>query len=306
MTPFKPQNMALNSAVTPEGGEIGRAQALQAEAAGIDAHTDMNPVLLKPTSDTAAQVVIHGHTRADMSANAYHDYKAIALRAVLESYARLRARYDVIVVEGAGSPAEINLRERDIANMGFAEAADCPVVIIGDIDRGGVFAQFVGTLDCLSASERQRIVGFVINHFRDDRTLLDPGLAWLEERTGKQVLGVLPFLSGLHLDAEDAIDTTQQAPAPGFHRLRVAIPALPPHQQSRRLRSAARPFAGRRDVYGTGQTAAPGRPRDPAGQQEHARRCAVAHRAWLRGRHPTPLASWWQADRYAWRHADAG
>jgi len=305
VTPFKPQNMALNSAVTPEGGEIGRAQALQAEAAGIDAHTDMNPVLLKPTSDTAAQVVIHGHTRADMSANAYHDYKAIALRAVLESYARLRARYDVIVVEGAGSPAEINLRERDIANTGFAEAADCPVVIIGDIDRGGVFAQLVGTLDCLSASERQRIVGFVINRFRGDRTLLDPGLAWLEERTGKQVLGVLPFLSGLHLDAEDAIDTTQQAPAPGFHRLRVAIPALPRisnHTDFDPLRAHSQVDV----TFTTGQTAAPGRPRDPAGQQEHARRCAVAHRAWLRGRHPTPLASWWQADRYPWRHADAG
>ncbi|MDQ6620412.1 MAG: cobyric acid synthase [Pseudomonadota bacterium] len=227
VAPFKPQNMALNSAVTRDGGEIGRAQALQAEAAGIDAHTDMNPVLLKPTSDTAAQVVIHGHARADMSANAYHDYKAIALRAVLESYERLRASYDVIVVEGAGSPAEINLRHGDIANMGFAEVADCPVVIIGDIDRGGVFAQLVGTLDCLSPSERERIVGFVINRFRGDRALLEPGLVWLEERTGKPVLGVLPFLRGLHLDAEDAIDTTQHAGAPESRPLHVVIPVLP-------------------------------------------------------------------------------
>ena len=157
VAPFKPQNMALNSAVTADGGEIGRAQALQAQAAGVAPHSDMNPVLLKPNSDTGAQIVIHGKARMDMDARAYHEYKPIALTAVLESYQRLRAQYECVLVEGAGSPAEVNLRDRDIANMGFAEAVDCPVVLVADIDRGGVFAHFVGTLQCLSASERARI-----------------------------------------------------------------------------------------------------------------------------------------------------
>jgi adenosylcobyric acid synthase len=176
VAPMKPQNMALNSAVTIDGGEIGRAQALQAIAAGVPAHTDMNPVLLKPSSDTGAQVIIHGKVRADMDARDYHQYKTIAMGAVLESYQRLQHQYDAIIVEGAGSPAEVNLRDRDIANMGFAEAVDCPVILVADIDRGGVFAHFIGTLACLSESEQQRIVGFVINRFRGDIRLLEPGL----------------------------------------------------------------------------------------------------------------------------------
>jgi len=185
VAPFKPQNMALNSAVTVDGGEIGRAQALQALAAGVPAHSDMNPVLLKPSSDVGAQVIIHGKVHADMNARDYHRYKTTAMAAVLESHARLRQQYDCIIVEGAGSPAEINLRDRDIANMGFAEAVDCPVILVADIDRGGVFAHLIGTLDCLSASERNRIVGFVINRFRGDIALLQPGIEWLEQRTGK-------------------------------------------------------------------------------------------------------------------------
>lgn len=223
VTPFKPQNMALNSAVTEDGGEIGRAQALQAQAAGIAPHTDMNPVLLKPSSDTGAQVVVHGRVRADMNARDYHQYKTTAMAAVLESYQRLRARYDTVIVEGAGSPAEINLRERDIANMGFAEKVDCPVVLVADIDRGGVFAHIVGTLACLSDSERARIIGFVINRFRGDIRLLEPGLDWLRQQTGKPVLAVLPYLHGLHLDSEDAIETRQQARG----KFRVIVPALP-------------------------------------------------------------------------------
>ncbi len=191
VAPFKPQNMALNSAVTADGGEIGRAQALQAQAAGVAPHTDFNPVLLKPSSDIGAQIVIHGKARHDMDARAYHDYKPRAMAAVMESFARLTAQYQAVVVEGAGSPAEINLRERDIANMGFAELADCPVILIADIDRGGVFAHLVGTLDLLSASEQARGVGFVINRFRGDPSLLQAGLDWLESRTGKPVLGVL-------------------------------------------------------------------------------------------------------------------
>jgi len=223
VAPFKPQNMALNSAVTSDGGEIGRAQALQAQAAGIAPHTDMNPVLLKPSSDTGAQVIVHGKVRADMNARDYHRYKTSAMEAVLESYQRLRTQYEVVLVEGAGSPAEINLRARDIANMGFAEAVDCPVVLVADIDRGGVFAHLTGTLACLSESEQARVVGFVINRFRGDISLLQPGLDWLEQRTGKPVLAVLPYLHGLHLDAEDAVASSQSAKG----TFRVVVPVLP-------------------------------------------------------------------------------
>jgi len=228
VAPFKPQNMALNSAVTADGGEIGRAQALQAQAAGLAPHTDMNPVLLKPSSDTGAQVIIHGQARMDLDARAYHAYKPEAMTAVLASHSRLSGAYDVVLVEGAGSPAEINLRDRDIANMGFAERVDCPVVLVADIDRGGVFAHLVGTLDCLSDSERARVTGFIINRFRGDIGLLQPGLDWLEARTGKTVFGVLPYLHGLHLDAEDAIDDVQADSCAGPDApLRVVVPVLP-------------------------------------------------------------------------------
>lgn len=224
VAPFKPQNMALNSAVTVDGGEIGRAQAVQAQACGLEPHTDMNPVLLKPNTDIGAQVIIHGRALAAMDARAYHDYKTTAMQAVLESYQRLRAHYDVIFVEGAGSPAEINLRDKDIANMGFAEAVDCPVLLIADIDRGGVFAHLVGTLALLSETEQARIAGFVINRFRGDVGLLLPGIEWLEARTGKPVLGILPYLHGLHLEAEDALP---RAPTGTGNALRVRVPALP-------------------------------------------------------------------------------
>ncbi|MBU3695107.1 cobyric acid synthase [Dechloromonas sp.] len=226
VAPFKPQNMALNSAVTVDGGEIGRAQALQALACGLAPHTDFNPVLLKPTTDKRAQVIIHGKVATDLDAKAYHAYKPRAMGAVLESWQRLTSDYDCVVVEGAGSPAEINLRDRDIANMGFAEAVDCPVIIVADIDRGGVFAHLVGTLELLSPSEQKRVVGFVINRFRGDIALLESGLTWLEERTGKPVLGVLPYLHGLMLDAEDAIATAavdgKKAP-----KLKIIAPAYP-------------------------------------------------------------------------------
>jgi adenosylcobyric acid synthase len=225
VAPFKPQNMALNSAVTSDGGEIGRAQALQALACGLQPHTDMNPVLLKPSSDTRAQVIIHGKAVSELDARAYHDYKRRAMAAVLESHARLSRQYDYIVVEGAGSPAEINLRDSDIANMGFAERVDCPVILIADIDRGGVFAHLVGTLQLLSASEQARVIGFVINKFRGDISLLQPGIDWLEKYTGKPVLGVLPYLHGLHLDAEDAVITGQLLADSG-KVLRVIVPVF--------------------------------------------------------------------------------
>ncbi|TDG14226.1 cobyric acid synthase [Seongchinamella unica] len=225
VAPFKPQNMALNSAVTPQGGEIGRAQALQAAAAGIDPHTDMNPVLLKPSSDKIAQVILNGKPLQDMDAVDYHRYKRLAMDTVMNAWQRLQQRHDVLLVEGAGSPAEINLRDRDIANMGFAEAADVPVIIVADIDRGGVFAHLTGTLALLSASEQARVRGFVINRFRGDITLLESGLQWLQQRTGKPVLGVIPYLHNLQLDAEDALESGQVEKEEAH--LQVVVPVLP-------------------------------------------------------------------------------
>jgi adenosylcobyric acid synthase len=226
VAPFKPQNMSLNSAVSIDGGEIGRAQALQAQAAGVAATIDMNPVLLKPESDTRAQVIVHGRAIGPMDAADYHAYKRIAREAVFASYRRLQASFDAVIVEGAGSPAEINLRAGDIANMGFAEAVDCPVALIADIDRGGVFAHLVGTLALLSPSEQARVTGLIINRFRGDIGLLQPGVDWLERHTGKPVFGVLPYLHGLQLDAEDGISRERTAAA-GADALQVLVPVLP-------------------------------------------------------------------------------
>ncbi len=228
VVPFKPQNMALNSAVTVDGGEIGRAQAVQALAAGLEPHTDMNPVLLKPNSDTGAQVIVHGHAVTNLSAVDYHEYKTTAMKAVLESYNRLKEQYDWIIVEGAGSPAEINLRDRDIANMGFAEEVDCPVIIVGDINRGGVFAHLTGTLDLLSDSEQQRTLGFIINSFRGDISLLQSGLDWLEDKTHKKVFGVLPYLHGFHLEAEDSVTTAQVIDDSNSQKIiNIVVPVFP-------------------------------------------------------------------------------
>ncbi len=207
VAPFKPQNMALNSAVTVSGGEIGRAQALQAAACGLEPHIDFNPLLLKPSSDQKSQVILHGKAVSELEAEKFGSIKELAFDRVLESYHRLQKQYDRVLIEGAGSPAEINLRSRDIANMGFAEAVNCAVVLISDIDRGGVFAHLVGTLQLLSASERARTHGFIINKFRGSIDLLQSGLDWLEAHTEKSVFGVLPYLSALKLDAEDAINT---------------------------------------------------------------------------------------------------
>ena len=225
VAPFKPQNMALNSAVTVDGGEIGRAQAVQAQAAGIEPHTDMNPVLLKPSTDVGAQVIVNGQVVTHMDARAYHRYKPSLMAPVVAAYRRLQQRHDVIIVEGAGSPAEINLREGDLANMGFAAAVDCPVWLVGDIDRGGVFAQLVGTLALLSDSERSRVQGLLINRFRGDISLLEPGIEWLQRHSGIPVLGVIPYLRDLHLEAEDSLSrshsTTHDPDA-----LRVVVPVL--------------------------------------------------------------------------------
>jgi adenosylcobyric acid synthase len=216
--------MALNSAVTVDGGEIGRSTALQALACSLEPHSDMNPVLLKPQSDCGAQVILRGKVHGNMDALDYHAYKAEAMNSVMASWRDLSARYDVVIAEGAGSPAEINLRANDIANMGFAEAADCPVLLVGDIDKGGVFAQLVGTLALLSESERDRTAGFVINRFRGDIGLLEPGLDWLTEHTDKPVFGVLPYLHGLVIDSEDSVSAAGTSEAGA---LKVVVPVLP-------------------------------------------------------------------------------
>lgn len=226
VAPFKPQNMALNSAVAVDGGEIGRAQAVQAAACGLAAHTDMNPVLLKPSSDKTAQVIIHGKAVNHQDAKSYHAYKKVAMAAVLVSHQRLMAQYELVIVEGAGSPAEINLRDNDIANMGFAEQVDCPVILIADIDKGGVFAHLVGTLALLSKSEQARVIGFVINRFRGDINLLTSGLTWLEQKTAKPVFAVLPYLHDLYIEPEDAI-AVKKSVSPQAQALNVVIIALP-------------------------------------------------------------------------------
>jgi len=202
--PFKSQNMALNSGITPDGQEMGRAQIFQAEAAGIVPDVRMNPVLLKPTSDRKAQVVLMGKVATDMDAVSYHEYKPRLREQIISVWQSLAQEYDAIVLEGAGSPAEINLRDRDIVNMGMAEMAGCPVVLVADIDRGGVFASIYGTLALLQEHERWRVKGVIINKFRGDVALLTPGIRQIEELTGVPVLGVMPWLE-VDLEDEDGV-----------------------------------------------------------------------------------------------------
>ncbi len=207
VAPFKPQNMSNNAAVTADGGEIGRAQALQARACGLDPVTDMNPVLLKPETDTGAQVLLHGRPIARAQARDYAALKPRLLQGVLDSFRRLSVAHDLVIVEGAGSPAEVNLRPRDIANMGFARAAGVPVVLAGDIDRGGVIAQIVGTQAVIDAEDAAMVRGFLINKFRGDPRLFDDGYAMIADRTGWPGFGVIPWFAGAHrLPAEDAVD----------------------------------------------------------------------------------------------------
>ncbi len=205
VAPFKSQNMALNSFATPEGGEIGRAQAVQAQACRIPPHTDMNPVLLKPNSDTGSQVIVQGKVVGNMSVKEYNRYKPLAFDKVTESFYRLRSAYEFIVIEGAGSIAEINLKAHDIANLRIAEMADCPCVLVADIDRGGVFAQIVGTLELLEPSEKARVKGIIINKFRGDPSLLKPGIDFVENRTAVPVLGVVPYFSHFRIPEEDSV-----------------------------------------------------------------------------------------------------
>ena len=235
VAPFKAQNMSLNSFVTLDGAEIGRAQAMQAAAAGVEPAADMNPVLLKPGSDRRSQVVVLGHPEAEADAVGYRAHAARLRQVALDSLARLRDAYDVVICEGAGSPAEINLRETDVANMALARAAGLPVIVTGDIDRGGVFAAMYGTLALLSPEDQALICGFVINKFRGALELLDSGLVLLRELTGRPVYGVLPWQEGLWLDAEDSLNLPDsQTPQISYSNtvdyrseLRVAVVRLP-------------------------------------------------------------------------------
>ena len=235
VAPFKSQNMALNSFVTPEGGEIGRAQAVQAEACGIPPHTDMNPVLLKPNTDTGSQVIIQGKVIGNMVVQEYTAYKPSAFEKVRESFERLRSRFDFIVIEGAGSIAEINLKSHDIANLKVAEMAACPVILVADIDRGGVFAQIIGTIELLEPHERERIKGIIINKFRGDSSLLRSAIEFVEERTNVPVLGVVPCFTGFRIPDEDSVALEKRAKGrpgtrnqgPGKGRIRIGVVKLP-------------------------------------------------------------------------------
>ncbi len=227
VAPFKSQNMALNSFVTREGGEIGRAQVVQAEAAGIEPSVDMNPVLLKPEADARSQLIVLGKLSKSISAGNYYRHTPYLLEIVESALNRLRSAYDMVIIEGAGSPAEINLKEREIVNMRIARMARAPVLLAGDIDRGGVFAALVGTLELLDESERNHIKGFIINKFRGDLRLLQPGLELLEKRTSKPVLGVVPYFRDITIAQEDSVYLEERQENPLSAGLDIAIIRLP-------------------------------------------------------------------------------
>ena len=227
VAPFKSQNMALNSFVTREGGEIGRAQAVQAEAAGIEPSIHMNPILLKPEADARSQIVVLGKVARNLKASQYYGYTPKLLNIIKESLNQLLADYDIIVIEGAGSPAEVNLKKREIANMRIAAMARAPVLLVGDIDRGGVFASIVGTMELLDKKERDLIKGFIINKFRGDLKLLKPGLSMLEKRTGKPVLGVIPYFRDIAIAQEDSVYLDERQIASANGSLDVVVVRLP-------------------------------------------------------------------------------
>ena len=227
VAPFKAQNMALNSFVTKEGGEIGRAQAVQAEAAGIEPSVYMNPVLLKPEAEASSQVIVLGKVAKSLEASQYYNHTPSLLKIIEDSLNRLRSTYDIVVIEGAGSPAEINLKKREIVNMRVAKMANAPVLLVGDIDRGGVFASLIGTLELLTKRERDLIKGFIVNKFRGDLKLLKPGLEILEKRTGKPVLGVIPYFRGIVIAQEDSVYLDERPGNSHNGSIDVAVIRLP-------------------------------------------------------------------------------
>ena len=230
VAPFKAQNMALNSFATREGHEIGRAQAMQAEAARVEPHVDMNPILLKPTSDVGSQVILNGRVLGNFSGTDYYQQKPLLLDAVIAAYQRLAARHEIIVLEGAGSPVEMNLKDSDVVNLKMAEIADAACLLVTDIDRGGVFASLVGTYELLEPQERNRFFGFLINKFRGDVSLFNPGISYLEERLAQTCLGVIPYLREHGIDDEDSVSLERRAVRPPFDRkdyLCVCVVGLP-------------------------------------------------------------------------------
>jgi adenosylcobyric acid synthase len=222
--------MALNSFITPEGGEMGRAQVVQAEAAGIEPHVDMNPILLKPTSNVGSQVILHGKVIGNFTAAEYYQKKSDLVTQVMESYRRLEAQYQVLVLEGAGSAAEINLKDKDLVNFSMAERVEAPVLLVADIDRGGVFASIVGHMELFTPAERDLVKGLIINKFRGDPSLLLPGVEFLETRTGKPVLGLVHYFTDIHIPEEDsvALDLKMRAPKERpQEQVRVGVIRLP-------------------------------------------------------------------------------
>jgi adenosylcobyric acid synthase len=236
VAPFKSQNMSLNSYVCRDGTEIGRAQVVQAEAAGIEPVSDMNPILLKPSGERGIQVVLHGKVYGTLSAHEYDEKKAFFLEEALKSFHRLASDFDVIILEGAGSAAEVNLKDRDIVNLPFAKAVGSPALLVGDIDRGGVFAAIVGTLDLLDADERALVRGFIINRFRGDVGLFASGREFLETRTGLPCFGILPYVDSLRLDEEDSVALDDRRPRAGQFRIGVIkLPHISNHTDFDRL-----------------------------------------------------------------------
>jgi len=226
IAPFKAQNMTLNSFVTREGDEMGKAQVVQAEAAGIEPTVDMNPILIKPASDLGAQIILRGKLIGNMQASYYQNYKTNLIQIVSESFFSLARKYQIVVIEGAGSPAEINLKDGDIVNMRMAEIANSPVLLVADIDKGGVFAWIVGTLELLTKKEKDRIKGLIINKFRGDKDILKPGLDYLEKRCQKDILGVIPYFKDIKIEEEDSLPLERKRKSPFLHCPRIQVSEL--------------------------------------------------------------------------------